>query len=470
MALLALQSPPSEGPSTITASALSTETTPPMFQRTPSITDVTASDTKPRSSTPQFIARVANSMLFELNKSQIKARIKLGLLPRGMTPSPNTPLLTVDESPDVEMRETPRGTSGGPPSLTSSRRSSRATLKAIDLHDYVSSVLVSSPSSPSLLIKHSGRHSSSTPNLHSLLAASAAITTATRLAKGVATIAMSMTKLPERALITILSHLEGDDVYRMSMTCSQIRKIAIDNADGLSHRTVHSREVQINVDRNRADRLIFSVLRVPRSMRDGLPRESANLDALLPPLVMVEAKLSFGSDVSVGALRPLLRRLFDDRRLAPTAFHFTGGANTKGNKACGADLRQFTTESFLLFCAHFKPTLKEIQLATTRHFRLSPRLLSLVHVVEQFGCVYERPALRVQLTHLESVIEVWRSDSSAHSCTLHMRRPLADADEIEEQLENVEIETEERNGEVMMSSLTVPHGELHQVELHFVFH
>ncbi|GMS96258.1 hypothetical protein PENTCL1PPCAC_18433 [Pristionchus entomophagus] len=467
MPLRVLQTPPSSEGGMSMASSASTMTTP--LLKTPSMSSITPSTAKTRS-TPQFISRVANSMLFELNKSHIKARIKLGLLPKGMTPSPNTPLLTVEDQEDETMRETPRGTSGGPSSLASSRRSSKVTLKAVDLHDYISSVLVSSPSSPSLHIKHSGKHSSSTPNLHSLLAASAAFTTATRLAKGVAALPMPMTKLPSKAILAILKQLEGDDVYRMAMTCSEIRTIAIDNENELSHRKVRSREVQIGVDRNRADRLIFCILRVPRSMRDGLPRESGSLDALLPHLVMVEAKITFSSDVCVGALRPVLRRLYDDRRLSPTVFHFTGGANTKGNKLCGADLRQFTTESFILFCAHFKPVLREVQLATTRHFRLSPRLLSLVSVVEEFGCVYERPALRVQMQHLDRIIQVWRSDGDAHSCTLHMRRPLADADELEEELCNVAVETEERNGEVMVSSLIVPHGELHQVELNFVFH
>ncbi|GMR48685.1 hypothetical protein PMAYCL1PPCAC_18880 [Pristionchus mayeri] len=464
MPLLAIQTPPPEGGSSMTSSKMTT----PLL-KTPSLLSITPSTAKSRS-TPQFIARVANSMLFELNKSQIKARIKLGLLPRGLTPSPITPLLTLEEPDEEAMRESPRGTSDGPPSLTSSRRSSRVTLKTVDLHDYLSSVLVSSPSSPSLLIKHPGKHSSSTPNLHSLLAASAAFSTATRLAKGVAALPMPMTKLPPRAILAILTHLEGEDVYRMAMTCSEIRKIAIENGKKLRHRRVRSREVQIGKDRHRADRLIFSVLRVPRSMRDGIPRESGSLEDLLPHLVTIEAKMTFGSDVCVGALRALLRRLFDDRLLAPTAFHFTGGANTKGNKVCGADLRQFTTESFIHFCAHFKPVLREIQLATTRHFRLSPRLLSLVNVVEELGCVYERPALRVQMEHLENIIQVWRSDGNAHSCTLHMRRPLADAEELEEGLSKVVVETEERNGEVMVSSLTVPHGKLHQVELYFVFH
>lgn len=50
---------------------------------------------------------------------------------------------------------------------------------------------------------------SSSPNLHSLLAASAAFTTATRLAKGVAALPMPMTKLPHKAILAILKHLEG---------------------------------------------------------------------------------------------------------------------------------------------------------------------------------------------------------------------------------------------------------------------
>lgn len=42
-------------------------------------------------------------------------------------------------------------------------------------------------------------------------------------------------------------------------------------------------------------------------------------------------KVTFGSDVPVALLREEVWRLFRNGSFRPTAFHFTGGANTKGH-------------------------------------------------------------------------------------------------------------------------------------------
>ncbi|CAD6184676.1 unnamed protein product [Caenorhabditis auriculariae] len=330
------------------------------------------------------IALMASSIAFEIRKTTFKIR-------RSFTPVPETPETSETDLPDFMKTPTSTRSTG----RYTQHRVLCAELSSFALFPVFGALSPSHYSAPDLLF-FNGRKASN----------------------------VKIGQLGDIEILNIMNQLDAKSLIALSQTCRKFRKISAYNEDSLPKVDVSSYEVTVAFNRVRRC-VVVRALKRGRGLND-VTIEGSCLRDVLAPHTRALIRLTFGTGVTVSPWLSELLQLHSLHRLAPLALIFTGGALTKGNRVAGADLRSITEYDFIQLVGRLQPHLQEIQLATSRLFKMSsspPRLLGLISLLSSIGIVYERPAIRFYFDDVQRIASFWRSDPLSRSCDVFIRRP-----------------------------------------------
>ncbi|EYC40351.1 hypothetical protein Y032_0618g709 [Ancylostoma ceylanicum] len=230
--------------------------------------------------------------------------------------------------------------------------------------------------------------------------------------------------LDDTSLLNVIRLLDGRSVFSMAQACSKLRNLILENLTSLERRKskLYDLHIDFNLQTGRED---VRALKTHRWIRDKA-YSGAFIRDIIPPLLLCQVKIIFGNNVLVSHWIEEIQNLYREKRLLPISLSFGGGCFSRGNHPAGADLRCFTERDFTRFVRLFIPDLKEVQLATSRLFKLSfsPRFLfSMINLLSVFGVVYERPSLRYCTADICRMIHLWRYSPHSHTCDLYLCRP-----------------------------------------------
>ncbi|CAL2037338.1 unnamed protein product [Caenorhabditis brenneri] len=387
------------------------------------------------------IAIMASTVAFEFNKATLKLRRSLHISPRC--------------SPEVQRKSTAGGESEieSPGSTQStSRKCSRknrqlcAELSSFALYPLFGALSPSHFSSPNLLFQNEKKPSK-------------------RI--------VEFLNLSDTDICEIMCFLNPRSLLNLSQTCNRLRQLCLNNEENIEKRDVTSHEITISFNQIRR-RTEVRLLKRERTRTD--PQfTSSNIRGLLAPFSRALTKITFETTVFVTDWLDEILQLHQENRLIPLSLVFTGGALTKGNQLTGADLRAITEAEFVDFVERLQPHLQEVQLSTSRMFKINtdpPRLLGMISMLSSFGIVYERPPLRFYYEEISDAITTWRSDPLSRCCDIYMRRPhditvdtwLKMSGSIDES------RIDPYTDEVLVSKITIRHSFLVHIDLVFHFH
>ncbi|PAV57550.1 hypothetical protein WR25_02300 [Diploscapter pachys] len=362
-----------------------------------------------RNSPVHRLTHMANTVVFELNKATLK-------LKRTFSPGSRQdaiPLGAISERVSPEHKKSATSLMRGDQGRESERRQLCAELSSFALFPLVGALSPSRFSAPNLLFTFTLRASNRT-----------------------------FTDLPDNIMLKILNYLDVQSIYNASHANSALRRVAIKYRDQIKIKEAYSYEISIafNTSKQRSD---VRALKKKRSLKDPV-FEGDNINHVLPQMAKTVCKIIFHHNTCLAEWISELRDLFNEGRLVPSAFVFTGGTFTKGNQPGGCDLRGLSESDFLRFISQFYPYIKEVQLATSKLFRATcspPRLLGLVSLVSSFELIYERPALRFYFDDLKQIIAIWRHNPLSRSCSIYIRRPQGSSLQSWEELGGTTVES-----------------------------
>ncbi|KAK6019726.1 hypothetical protein OSTOST_14633 [Ostertagia ostertagi] len=147
------------------------------------------------------------------------------------------------------------------------------------------------------------------------------------------------------------------------------------------------------------------------------------LSSILPKLGMFASVRS-----APGRIRLDRRGLLDldETTLLRIVRQLDGSVAVGRDRFAGADLRSFSEKEFVALVGLFVPHLKEVQLATSRLFRVSSSpyfLFSMINLLSVFGMTYEQVPVLYDVEDLCRIISLWRHSSRSHSCEVYIREP-----------------------------------------------
>ncbi|CAI5442145.1 unnamed protein product [Caenorhabditis angaria] len=389
------------------------------------------------------ISLMASTVAFEFNKATLKLRRSLHLSPSTSPKFENRRIEGGEDPHDylVQPSSTKSTSRGG----STKNRQLCAELSSFALYPLFGALSPSHFSTPNLLFQNERKKSNSTRLL----------------------------QLTDSDLLYIFQQLDPRSLIRLSQTCQRFRRICC-GAEKLAPRDskkidVTSHELIISFNQLKKQTEV-RLLKKDRTRLD--PKfVGTSIESMLPMFSRVLSKITFETSVFVSDWMDEILRLYKSNRFIPLCLVFTGGALTKGTSLNGADLRCLTELEFIDFVQKLQPHLQEVQLATSRLFKATPRILSLISVLSSFGIVYERPALRFYVDEVANVIKIWRNDNLARSCDVYMRRPRDGSIDIWQKFGEVaEYREDPQTDEILVSKIHVKHSFLVQIELVLHFH
>uniref|UniRef100_A0A1I7U361 F-box domain-containing protein n=2 Tax=Caenorhabditis tropicalis TaxID=1561998 RepID=A0A1I7U361_9PELO len=387
------------------------------------------------------ITIMASTVAFEFNKATLKLRRSLHISPRN--------------SPEVQRKSTAGGESEieSPGSTQStSRKCSRrnrqlcAELSSFALYPLFGALSPSHFSSPNLLFQNEKKPPK--PIVEFL-------------------------QLSDTDICEIMCFLNPRSLLNLSQTCKRLRQLCLSNEENIEKRDVSSHEITISFNQIKR-RTEVRLLKRERTRSD--PQFTCTtIRGLLAPFSRALTKITFDTTVFVTDWMDEILNLHRESRLIPLSLVFTGGALTKGNQLTGADLRAISETEFVDFVSKLQPHLQEIQLSTSRMFKVnseSPGLLRMISMLSSFGIVYERPPLRFYHEEISEAITNWRSDSLSRSCDVYMRRPHDISPDMWIKMSGSvdESRIDPYTDEVLVSRITIKHSFLVHIDLVFHFH
>ncbi|KAF1761702.1 hypothetical protein GCK72_009958 [Caenorhabditis remanei] len=318
---------------------------------------------------------MASTVAFEFNKATLKLRRSLHMSPRN--------------SPEVQRKSTAGGDteieSPGSTQSTSRKSSKRnrqlcAELSSFALYPLFGALSPSHFSSPNLLFQNEKKQPKEV---------------------------VEFLQLSDTDMYQIMCFLNPRSLLNLSQTCGRLRQLCLSHEENTEKRDVTSHEIFISFNQIRRKTEV-RLLKRERTRTD--PQFTGNtIRELLAPFSRALTRITFETTVFVTDWLDEILELHQQNRLIPLSLVFTGGALTKGNQLTGADLRSITETEFVDFVAKLQPHLQEVQLSTSRMFKMNtdpPRLLAMITMLSSFGIVYERPPLRFYYEEISDAITV----------------------------------------------------------------
>lgn len=387
------------------------------------------------------IVVMASTVAFEFNKATLKLRRSLHISPRG---SPEVQRKSATGG-DTEI-ESPGSTQSTSRKCSKRNRQLCAELSSFALYPLFGALSPSHFSSPNLLFQNEKKP---TKRIFEFL------------------------QLSDSDMSQIMCFLNPRSLLNLSQTCSRLRQLCLAHEEKAEKRDVSSHEIIISFNQVRR-RTEVRLLKKERTRTD--PQfTSSSIREVLAPFSRALTRITFETTVFVTDWLDEVLDLHKENRLIPLSLVFTGGALTKGKQLTGADLRSITETEFVDFVTKLQPHLQEVQLSTSRMFKISsdsPRLLAMISMLSSFGIVYERPPLRFYYEEFSDAITTWRSDALSRNCDIYMRRPHDISVDTWLKLSGVidESRIDPYTDEVLVSKITIRHSFLVHIDLVFHFH
>ncbi|KAK0426795.1 hypothetical protein QR680_009903 [Steinernema hermaphroditum] len=247
--------------------------------------------------------------------------------------------------------------------------------------------------------------------------------------------------LPDKVLMNIMQHV---DPRPLAFVNRRFNRLLIDNIDAFD-RVSLKREVVYRFDHVRRETRIF-VLKEGRGIRTPEREASSLEDVFARSPVRLSCKITFESGVTVAEEAIDILKLYGQGLLSVTGLTFAGGAMSTESRLCGADLTEFTTETFMGFVRLLAPDLRQVSLFTSNHFEYDLKIFELVNEIESLGILYSRrPIFVITPSNIRSIAKSWMNLPKPHDATVYAR--LAD------DCETVDFEDFCSNGAVVVTAL-----------------
>ncbi|CAO4369975.1 unnamed protein product [Caenorhabditis nigoni] len=388
------------------------------------------------------IAVMASTVAFEFNKATLKLRRSLHISPRN---SPEVQRKSDVGGGDIEI-ESPGSTQSTSRKCSKRNRQLCAELSSFALYPLFGALSPSHFSSPNLLFQSNKKPPKKV---------------------------VEFLHLSDTDMYQIMCFLNPRSLLNLSQTCGRLRQLCLANEENIEKRDVTSHEIVISFNQVRRQTEV-RLLKRERTRSD--PQFTcSNIRGLLAPFSRALTKITFETTVFVTDWLDEILDLHRENRLIPLSLVFTGGALTKGKQLTGADLRSITEAEFIDFVSKLQPHLQEVQLSTSRIFKVSsdpPRLLSMITMLSSFGIVYERPPIHFYHQDISEAVTFWRTDSLSRNCDIFMRRPHDISVEAWQKLSGSieESRIDPYTEEVLVSKITIKHSFLVHIDLVFHFH
>ncbi|CAI2347867.1 unnamed protein product [Caenorhabditis sp. 36 PRJEB53466] len=390
------------------------------------------------------IAFMASTVAFEFNKATLKLRRSLHISPRG---SPEVVRKCTAGDPFENENESPGSIQSTSRKSSKRNRQLCAELSSFALYPLFGALSPSHFSSPNLLFQNEKKP----------------------------TKRMEFMDFCDSDFRHIFAFMNPQSLLNLSQTSQRLRALCHHHESNSPKRDVTSHEIVISFNQLRR-RTEVRLLKRDRTRAD--PKFTGDtIRSVLAPFSRALTRITFETTVFVTDWLDEVLELHAERRLIPLSLVFTGGALTKGNQRNGADLRSISEAEFIGFVHKLQPHLQEVQLSTSRMFKMSrspARLLEMIRMLSSFGIVYERPPLRFAFEEISDAITTWRSDPVSRSCDVFMRRPCdlpCSDDDWLRMGGSVDVSrVDPYSEEVLISKVSIKHSFLVHIDLIFHFH
>nr|CDJ92463.1 Cyclin F-box domain containing protein [Haemonchus contortus] len=270
--------------------------------------------------------------------------------------------------------------------------------------------------------------------------------------------------LDKDSLLRIIRQMDGQTIFCFARVCRGIRGVILANITSLPKMKSATYDMYIDFNKD-IDREDVRVLKCGRSV-GAISYSARSIRKLLPPMLCCQLRIHFGNNVHVSNWLSEIYYLYNENRLRPKIFIFNGGSISEAasrHRSTGADLQCFSEKDFIAAISLFVPHLKEVQLATSRLFRITNPpyfLFSMMELVSVFGMTYEPLPVYFDVDDICRIVCLWRYCSRSHSCEIYIRKPRG-CDKMN-WLRYGTIETDERN---RVKAVRVKHDTLQEVAL-----